>query len=250
MADPTPPPVSPRTDPEIGPTVPVTLPRAERMPSAPAPWGFWKGLLTGAAIEIPALSATVWLLARFGVGDPDAGFMQIMRLTTVFAGIAALFTAGGVGRLAAYASADGGRRRAVFVAARAHAVAGAGLAIIAAIPQGHVPATSLGFIPIAIAGMACGAICGALIGAVCGGVAPVGLADVWSLAKKPSEALRNLLGPEDIVKLGSALRTRTTHLFEGIFEPAPKPPEAPPETTTPPPPEPAKPAEPAKPKAD
>ncbi|MBA3464340.1 MAG: hypothetical protein H0T46_30590 [Deltaproteobacteria bacterium] len=230
----------------------MPLPRAERMPSAPAPWGFSKGLLTGAAIEIPALSATVWLLARFGVGDPDAGFMQIMRLTTVFAGIAAVLTAAGVGRLAAYASADGGRRRAVFVAARAHAVAGAGLAIIAVIPQGQVPATPLGFIPIAIAGMVCGAGCGALIGAVCGGAASLGFGDVWSLAKKPGEALRNLMSPEDIVKLGSALRTRTSSLFEGIFEPAPKPPEAPAATTTttPPPPEPAKPAEPAKPKAE
>lgn len=250
MADPTPPPVSPRTPPEIGTTAPAPLPRAERLPSAPAPWGFWKGLLTGAAIEIPALSVTVWLLARFGVGDPDVGFMQIMRLTTVFAGVAAVLTAAGVGRLAAHASGDGGRRRAVFVAARAHAVAGAGLAIIAAIPHGHVPATSLGFIPIAIAGMACGAMCGALIGAVCGGVAPLGFADVWSLAKKPSEALRYLLGPEDIVKLGSALRTRTTNLFEGIFEPGAKPPDASTPATTPPPPEPAKPGEPAKPKAD
>jgi hypothetical protein len=181
--------------------------------------------LTGAAIEIPAFSATVWLLARVGVGNADASFMEIVRLTTVFAGIAAVLTAGGIGRLAAHA-APSGRRRAVWVAARAHAVAGAALAIIAAIPLGQVPASPTGFIPIAIAGVACGAACGAVIGLVCGGVAPVGLGDVWTLAKLPTTALRTLLSPEDLVKLGGAVRTRTTRMFEGIFEPAPKPPEA------------------------
>ncbi|MGE0397527.1 MAG: hypothetical protein AB7T06_12465 [Kofleriaceae bacterium] len=184
--------------------------------------------MTGAAIEIPAIASTVWVLARFGVGDPDASFMHIVRLTTVFAGIAAVLTAGGIGRLAAHAAAEGGRRRAMFVAGRAHAVASAGLVLIAAVPHGDLPTTPLGFLPIVSAGFACGAICGAMIGAVCGGVAPVGLADVWSLAKRPSVALKQLLGPEDIVRLGTALRERTTHLFEGIFEPAPKPPDAPP----------------------
>ncbi len=249
MADPTPPPVSARPPPEIGESkgsvAPVALPKAERLPAAPAPWGFFKGLLTGAAIEIPALAATVWLLARSGFGDPEAGFMRIMRLTTVFAGIAAVFTAGGIGRLAAYASAEGGRRRAVFVAARAHAVASAGLVIIAAIPLGHLPATSWGFIPLPLAGLVSGAVCGALIGAVCGGVAPVGFGDVWSLARKPTDALRHLLSPEDIIKLGSSLRTRTTHLFEGIFEPAEKRPD---DKTPPADAKPADPAEPAKPK--
>lgn len=203
---------------------PDAPPVSPRPSLAPAPWGFWKGLLTGAAIEIPAISATVWVLARFGIGNPDASFMQVMRLTTVFAGIAALFTAGGIGRLAAHA-APAGRRRAVWVAARAHAMAGAGLVIIAAIPLGHVPVKATGFIPIAFAGLACGAVCGSLIGLVCGGVAPVGLGDVWTLAKFPTTALRTLLSPEDLVKLGGAVRTRTTRMFEGIFEPAPKPPD-------------------------
>jgi hypothetical protein len=252
MADPTPPPLSARPPPEIGESkgspAAVSLPKAERLPAAPAPWGFFKGLLTGAAIEIPALAATVWLLARLGFGDADAGFMRIMRLTTVFAGIAALFTAGGIGRLAAYASAEGGRRRAMFVAARAHAVASAGLVIIAAIPLGHLPDTSWGFLPLPIAGLVCGAVCGALIGAVCGGVAPVGFGDVWSLARKPTDVLRSLVTPEDLVKLGSSLRTRTTHLFEGIFEPAAKRPEEP--AAPPAEPTPEAPADPAKPKVE
>jgi hypothetical protein len=180
--------------------------------------------MTGAAIEIPAIASTVWLLSRLGIGDPRVSFMHVLRLTTVFAGIAALLTAGGIGRLAAHAAVDGGRRRAIFVAARAHAMASAGLVLIATIPHGDLPARPIGFLPIPLAGLVCGALCGVMIGAVCGGVAPVGLADVWSLAKRPSVALKQLLSPEDIVRLGSALRERTTHLFEGIFEPAAKPP--------------------------
>lgn len=203
-----------------------TRPSRAEVPGIPARWGFVKGLLTGAAIEIPAVAATVWVLASLGIGDPDAGFMRIIRLTTVFAGIAALLTAGGIGRLAAHASAVGGRRRAVFVAARAHAVASAGLVLIATVPHGHLPLASWDWLPIPLAGMVTGALCGALIGAVCGGTAPVGLSDVWWLAKKPSEALGKLLSPDDLVKLGAALRTRTTTLFEGMFDPAPLPPKA------------------------
>ncbi|MBA3452011.1 MAG: hypothetical protein H0T42_02805 [Deltaproteobacteria bacterium] len=215
----------------------LKLPRAE-IPAIPARWGFFKGLLTGAAIEIPVLATTVWLLSRFGVGDPDAGFMRIMRLTTVFAGVAALLTAGGIGRLAAYASASGGRRRAVFVSARAHAIASALLVMIATIPHGHLPLSPGGWLPMPLAGLAAGIVCGAVIGAVCGGTAPVGFADVWSLARKPSDALRQLLSPDDIIKLGAALGKRTSTLFEGIFDPAPPPPKAsespPPDAKAPP----------------
>jgi hypothetical protein len=183
-------------------------------------------------VEIPAIAGTVWVLARLGVGDASAPFFYVARMTTLFAGLAALLTAGGIGRLAAYASVDGGRRRAMFVAARAHAAASAGLVLIAAIPLGDLPDHPLGFLEILFAGAVVGAACGVLIGAVCGGAAPVATADVWSLAKRPGEALRHLLSPEDIVKLGSTLRERTHHLFEGIFEPAAKPPEEPPASET------------------
>ena len=200
----------------------------------PARWGFSKGFLTGLAVEIPAIAATVWLLARLGIGDPAVPFMHVIRLTTVFAGIAAVLTAGGIGRLAAHAAVEGGRRRAAYVGARAHAVASAGLVLIATIPHGDLPASPLGFLPILLAGLGCGALCGALIGAVCGGVTPVALADVWSLAKRPGEALKHVFDPDDLVRLGTSLRERTTHFFEGMFDPAPKPPADPP----PPPPEP------------
>ncbi|TMQ08051.1 MAG: hypothetical protein E6J91_34240 [Deltaproteobacteria bacterium] len=206
------------------PSASITARSSGRIPLAKPRWGFWKGALTGVAVEVPALTAAIWVLARLGIGNPDVPVMQIMRLTAVFAGVAAIFTAGGIGRLSAYASIDGGRRRAVFVAARAHAVASAGLVLIAAIPQGHLPGHSLAWLAYPAAGVVTGAASGALIGLVCGGTAPVELADVWSLARKPSEALLSWLDPRELVRLGAAVRHRTSHLFEGMFDPAPPPP--------------------------
>lgn len=213
MGDPTPLPGTTRSHRDIS----VQKPR----------WAFWKGLLTGAAIELPAIALTVWVVARLGIGNPGVGFMHVMRLSAVFAGVAALLTAGGIGRLAAYASVERGRRRAVISAMIAHAVAGAGLVVIAAIPHGGIDFARWTWIGLPIAGATTGAVCGAVIGIVCTGTAAVGLADVWSLTRRPSEALRHLLSPADLVRLGTALRTRTTTLFEGIFDPAPPPPQPP-----------------------
>jgi hypothetical protein len=66
-----------------------------------------------------------------------------------------------------------------------------------------------------------------VIGVVCGGAAPVRIADVMAIAiKRPTDALRSLLDPEDLLKLGAAVRHRTTQVFGGIFEPAePRPDE-------------------------
>jgi hypothetical protein len=177
--------------------------------------------LTGAAIEVPMLAITLWVIANVWLGDGEAEFMQIVRLTTVFAGFAAILTAGGIGRLAAYSWVEGGRRRAIYVAARAHAIASAGLIVIATIPHGHFPATPWGWVALAVIGLVPGALCGAIIGFVCSGVSNVALADVLS---RPGGALRQLIDPKDLVKLGTALRTRTSTLFEGVFEPAPPPP--------------------------
>jgi hypothetical protein len=205
-------------------------------------WGFWKGMLAGVAIEVPALTGAVWVLAQLGIGNAEVPVMRIMRLTTVFAGVAAIFTAGGIGRLAAYASIDGGRRRAVFVAARAHAVASAGLVLIAALPHGQLPGRSLAWLAFLAGGAVVGAVCGTLIGLVCSGPAPVDLSDVWSLARLPSVALRHWLDPRELVRLGAAVRQHTTHLFEGMFDPAPPPPttsdppSSAPSAPTPPPP--------------
>jgi hypothetical protein len=198
-----------------------TRPR-EAIPGYLPRWGFFKGFLTGAVIEIPSLACAVWVLARLGIGNQDVGFMRIMRLTTVFAGIAAVFTAAGIGRLAAYASMQGGRRRALWVCARAHAVASAGLVIIAAVPLGHLPTVPWHWIVFPSAGVVAGALCGVMIGTICSGTAPVNA--VWWLAKRPTEALRYLLAPEELMRLGAAAADRTSHLFDGMFDPAPLPP--------------------------
>jgi hypothetical protein len=180
-------------------------------------------------VEIPVLVATVWGLARLGIGNPEVGVMQLTRLTTVFAGLAALLTAGGIGRLAAQASIErgGGRPRAMMVAARAHAFASAGLVIIAAIPHGHLPGRTWAALALPGAGLIAGAVVGALIGAVCGGLAPVSLGEVMALARRPSDALRQLLDPDDLVRFGAAVRDRTTQMFDGMFDPAAPPPPAP-----------------------
>ena len=200
-----------------------------RLPVAfPPRWGFWKGLLTGAVIEVPAIAGGVWLLARLGVGNPDVGFMTILRMTAVFAGIAALLTAGGIGRLAAHAQAGQvGRRHAIVVAARAHAAGSAALVLIAAIPHGHLPGHSWLWLAFLGMGAIVGALCGATIGIVCSGAAPIGIGDVLSLARTPGHALRQLLDPEDLIKLGAVVRRRTTQMLDGMFEPAKRPPEEP-----------------------
>lgn len=218
------------TDPRL-PSVSTRLPQA-----FPPRWAFFKGLLTGAVIEVPVLAIGVWLLARVGVGDPNVAFMRILRLTAVFAGIAAILTAAGIGRLAAHASVErnGGRRRAMRVARRAHAAASAGLILIAVVPHGHLPPLGLIWLTIPAMGALCGIPCGMAIGFVCSSGSAVRIGDVMAAAiKRPSEALRQLLDPEDLIKLGAAVRERTTRMFDGIFEPAERPPT---EAGKPPPP--------------
>lgn len=198
-----------------------------RLPTAPPRWGFFKGLLTGSVIEVPALAAGVWLLGRVHATNPDADFMRILRLTAVFAGIAAILTAAGIGRRAAWASVDaiGGRRHAMNVAARTHAAASAALIVIATIPQGHLPDHARGWLIIPIVGALVGAACGAVIGAICGGASPLHLGDVLELARTPGHALTQLLDPKDLVKLGTRMRSRTRQMFHGMFDPAEKPPD-------------------------
>lgn len=123
-------------------------------------------MLVGAAIEVPAISFGVWMAQQAGIGDPEVGFLRIMWLTAIFAGVAAVFTAGGIGRLAAQVVVDRGRRRALYQAARAHAVAGAGLVVIATIPHGHLPMDHWGWVELGAIGLLPGAVCGLVIGFV------------------------------------------------------------------------------------
>ncbi|HEX4452711.1 MAG TPA: hypothetical protein VH143_17665 [Kofleriaceae bacterium] len=162
--------------------------------------------------------------------------MSVIRLTAVFAGIAAVLTAAGIGRIAAQASIEqvgrgdeislGGRRHAAWIAARTHAVAGIGLLVIAAIPQGHVPQHHAGWLAMIPIGALVGAACGAAIGIVCGGSAPINILDVLALARTPTAKLRTLLDPEDLVKIAAVVRARTTRVFHAMFDPAARPPDA------------------------
>ncbi len=122
----------------------------------------------------------------------------------------------------------GGRGHAIAVAVRTHAAASAGLIIIATIPHGHLPDHVRGWLVVPVVGAVVGAVCGVVIGAVCGGAAPVGISDVMALARTPSHALRQLLDPDDLVKLGARMRSRTRTMFQGMFEPLDGPPDKPP----------------------
>src|SRR6476646_2129713 len=101
---------------QVTPRMPKEIPHM-----AQPRWGFIKGLLTGAVIEVPAIAAAVWVLARLGIGNPAVPFMHLLRMSAVLAVIAALLTAGGIGRLAAATSYERGRQRATVVSARVHA---------------------------------------------------------------------------------------------------------------------------------
>jgi hypothetical protein len=98
-------------------------------------------------------------------------------------------------------------------------VAGVALILIAAIPHGHLPERVFGWLPIVLMGVLVGAWCGAVIGAICGNTGPVRIGDVMAAAiKRPGEALRSLLDPEELIKLGAAVRQRTTHMLESLSE--------------------------------
>ena len=136
------------------------------------PHAFWKAGAIALFPVLPAIGAAIWLLARVGVGNRSAGIIEALRLAGVFAGPATVLTAGGVGRLAAQAGAERGRRQATWVAARTLGVAGAALAILAAIPLGHLPVRWPGWAALMVTGVAVGAAGGAVIGWVVGGPMP------------------------------------------------------------------------------
>jgi hypothetical protein len=193
-AEPAPAPVAATPEPAVEAPAPrrpsAAIPAVARSgkPLAPArpPFGFWKGLVVGGIVVVPAIAAAVWTLARLGIGKTGLGYVQAVRFTGLFAGIPALLTAAGIGRLAAQASIEGrgGRLRAVWMAALAQAASGIGLIIIAAMPNGDMPMEPARWGWLACGGVIAGALCGAVIGLACGGPMP----DV-----SPRELARDLL---------------------------------------------------------
>lgn len=135
----------------------------------PAP-GFAKGALLGVLVMIPLISLGIWIANRLGIGDQHPTMINVLRLTVVFAGLPAVLTSGGVGRLAAQASVE--RGRGALVAARAMAAGGAALILVAAIPTEVIPGSHLGWGLLAGGGAIAGAIGGVVIGLVCSGEMP------------------------------------------------------------------------------
>jgi hypothetical protein len=140
---------------------------ARREVGQPPAYAFSKGALLGAVLVIPAMAAAVFVLARFGIGDGAAPFSRALEAAVMFAGVPAILTAGGVGRLAARAviAPDKGTvGRGIGAAALAFAAAGAGLVLLAAIPLGHLPEQPVRWLWVGAAGAVAGAMAGAVIG--------------------------------------------------------------------------------------
>jgi hypothetical protein len=190
----------------------------------PPRWGFWKGLLVGITLEIPAISAAVFLLPRLGLGHA-APAMLVVRMTSLFAGLPALLTSGGIGRLAAYESVKRRRREAIARVAGVHALAGVMLTFIAALPHGYLPSTGLGWAAMVLVGAAAGALCGAAIGVMCTGAPPRQVTEMISLVKRPGVTLRQLIDSEDLGRIGAAVRHRASQMFDGLLDPAAPRPE-------------------------
>ena len=180
-------------------------------------------------MEIPAISAATYLMTYLGPGGP-VGAMEMVRTTTLFTGLPALITAGGLGRLAAHATTQGTRRAAILHTCAVHAVAGVLLVLIAGLPHGLLPTGLLGWLLLGMLGATAGALCGAGVGLVCAGATPRQVTDVLSLVKLPAATLRQIIDSEDLGRLGAAVRHRASLMFDGLLDPAaPRPPtEAPP----------------------
>lgn len=180
----------------------------------------------GFLVVIPLISLAIFAASRAGIGEHHLGAIAVLRLVMLFAGLPALATAGGVGRLAAEASLEGGRRRAMWVAGRAMAVGGVGLVIIGAIPCEVTPLEWPGWVVLAVIGLGVGAAAGTVIGLACGGPVPsLTELGVW---------------PQDGGTLGRAVERVVTRAMRrrrpstGLRPALPRPPSDPPAGDPPP----------------
>jgi hypothetical protein len=200
-------------------------------------WGAWKGLLVGAVVEIPVISGAVLLLSWMSselVTSAALQPMSVIRVTGVFAGIPALATAAGLGRLAAHEYVKRRRRGAIVSTALAHALAGVLLTLIACLPHGIVPTSVPEWLALAGLGVLAGASCGVAIGVVCTGATDRQVTDMISLVKRPGTTLRQLIDSEDLGRIGAVVRQRAGMMFDGLLHPAaPRPDESAPPAASP-----------------
>jgi hypothetical protein len=146
--------------------------------------------------------------------------MTVVRMTSLFAGLPALLTSGGIGRLAAHESMTRRRRGAIGHAAGVHALAGMLLTLIAALPHGHLPGTPAAWAALGALGALAGALCGLVIGVACTGAPPRQVTEMLSLVKRPGLTLRQLIESEDLGRIGAAVRHRASLMFDGLLDPA------------------------------
>jgi hypothetical protein len=128
----------------------------------PLRWSFGRGALIGFVLGIPLIAITLMVLASWGLGDDTRSFRAVLRLTLIFAGAPLVLTAGGIARVAARAATHG-TVRALRAGGLVGAAAGPGFVILAAIPLGELPETSLGWLWYLPAGAVPGALLGASI---------------------------------------------------------------------------------------
>jgi hypothetical protein len=129
---------------------------------------FVRGAMIGLVVGLPAIAGIAFLLSFLEIGgDPTAPFARVIAFASVFAGIPALISAGGIGRLVARASAANPQRpvaAAIFAAVLPFAAVGAGLAILTIVPLGAIPATPADWAMTAGAGAVAGIVAGAILG--------------------------------------------------------------------------------------
>jgi hypothetical protein len=129
---------------------------------------FVRGAITGLVLAVPATAAVVYLLSRHGIGgDATAPFARVIAFTAVFAGLPALLSAGGIGRVAARAATGNVRRplaAAILAAMLPFGAAVAGLVFLTIVPLGALPATAEDWAIAAGAGVGAGIACGVVLG--------------------------------------------------------------------------------------
>jgi hypothetical protein len=129
---------------------------------------FLRGAIVAMMVALPATAGAAMFLSSIDVGgDPLAPFERVLAFAAVFAGVPALISIGGVGRLAARASAFAPRRRtaaAISAALPACGAIGAGLTILTLVPLGAVPASTEDWALAAGAGVVAGFVPGAILG--------------------------------------------------------------------------------------
>lgn len=126
---------------------------------------FLVGGLAAVALATPVLSAGIYgLTAKLGWGMRQPGLEEILVITLLFSGIPALFTGGGVARFVAHRMAESNAPTLAAAMARGaatFAVAGVGLALLAAMPLSILPMFVKHWWPLGIVGLLAGAVTGA-----------------------------------------------------------------------------------------